>query len=195
MYNEQLAEFTSFLDYDMKFMFPFKDSLIAIKNNTLWEQFAGNYLSFFGSNKGYSVEIISAEKPTEDKIFSTVEFRADVLDNDNHLAARSDAGTGTGQFDFASYNKLPFDSIRAWNEYQDTGHYDNANNVWVDVALQSMIRRGTNMSQKFRIWRADIPRVYGKPLERIRNPWARIKLSDAGGNKKTVIHDIGVTYF
>ena len=111
------------------------------------------------------------------------------------MAARSDAGTGTGQFDFASYNKLPFDSIRAWNEYQDTGHYDNANSVWVDVALQSMIRRGTNMSQKFRIWRADIPRVYGKPLERIRNPWARIKLSDAGGNKKTVIHDIGVTYF
>lgn len=195
VYNEQLAEFTSFLDYDMKFMFPFKDSLVAIKNNTLWEQFAGNYLSFFGSNKGYSVEIISAEKPTEDKIFSTVEFRADVLDNDNHLAARSDAGTGTGQSDFASYNKLPFDSIRAWNEYQDTGHYDNANSVWVDVALQSMIRRGANMSQKFRIWRADIPRVYGKPLERIRNPWARIKLSDVGGNKKTVIHDIGVTYF
>ncbi len=195
VYNEQLAEFTSFLDYDMKFMFPFKDSLIAIKNNTLWEQFAGNYLSFFGSNKGYSIEIISAEKPTEDKIFSTVEFRADVLDNDNHLAARSDVGTDIGQFDFASYNKLPFDSIRAWNEYQDTGHYDNANSVWVDVALQSMIRRGTNMSQKFRIWRADIPRVYGKPLERIRNPWARIKLSDAGGNKKTVIHDIGVTYF
>ena len=195
VYNEQLAEFTSFLDYDMKFMFPFKDSLVAIKNNTLWEQFAGNYLSFFGSNKGYSVEIISAEKPTEDKIFSTVEFRADVLDNDNHLAARGDAGTGTGQSDFASYNKLPFDSIRAWNEYQDTGHYDNANSVWVDVALQSMIRKGANMSQKFRIWRADIPRVYGKPLERIRNPWARIKLSDAGGNKKTVIHDIGVTYF
>lgn len=195
VYNEQLAEFTSFLDYDMKFMFPFKDSLVAIKNNTLWEQFAGNYLSFFGSNKGYSVEIISAEKPTEDKIFSTVEFRADVLNNDNHLAARSDAGTGTGQSDFASYNKLPFDSIRAWNEYQDTGHYDNANSVWVDVALQSMIRRGANMSQKFRIWRADIPRVYGKPLERIRNPWARIKLSDVGGNKKTVIHDIGVTYF
>lgn len=178
-YNEQLAEFTSFVDYDMKFMFPFKDSLIAIKDNDLWKQFDGDYLSFFGENKGYSIDIISSEQPTEDKIFSTVEFRAEVLEDGIQEPY--------SQKTSSDLNVLPFTKIRAWNEYQDTGEVD----------FERVIKRGVgaNLAQKFRIWRGDIPRVNGKPLERIRNPWARIKLSDEGDNKKTVVHDIAVTYF
>ena len=180
VYNEQLAEFTSFFDYDMKFMFLLKDSLISVKNNNLWKQFEGDYLSFFGDNQGYSIDIISSEQPTEDKIFSTVEFRAEVLD-DKIQNSNSQAT------DLNSNNILPFTKIRAWNEYQDTG----------TVNFEKVIRRGAgaNLAQKFRIWRGDIPRVNGKPLERIRNPWARISLSDEGSNKKTVVHDIAVTYF
>ena len=160
VYNEQLGEFTSFLDYDMDFMFTLNSSLISIQGNTLWKQFAGEHLSFFGIKKGYSIEAISAEYPTEDKIFSTIEFRT-------------------------SNNETPFNKIRVWNDYQDTG----------EVNFERTIRRGLgpNLTKKFRIWRGDIPRVQGKPLERIRNPWTRFKL--LGNDSQTVIHDFGITYF
>lgn len=181
VYNEQLGEFTSFLDYDMEFMFPYKDSLIAIKDNNLWKQFANsNYLSFFGVNKGYNIDIVSAEQPTEDKIFSTVEFRASVLSK--NIQESGSQSTDNDE------NIIPFNKIRVWNEYQDTG----------EVNFERQIKRGTgaNLAQKFRIWRGDIPREAGSPLKRIRNPWARIKLyDDKKDNKRTVVHDIAVTYF
>lgn len=179
VYNEQLSEFTSFLDYTMDFMFPFQDSLVAIKNNKLWKQFAGNYLSLFGEDKSYSIDLIASENPTEDKIFSNVEFRAEVLDDSIQEPY--------SQRTYSDLNILPFTKIRAWNEYQDTGEVD----------FERTIRRntGSNLAQKFRIWRGDIPRAETNPLERIRNPWVRIKLFDDGSNKKTIIHDIAITYF
>ena len=179
IFNEQLGEFSCFVDYTMKHLLPLQDSLIAIKDNILWKQFDGKYLSLFGKDLGYSIDIISAENPTLDKIFSTIEFRAEVLKGSIQDAESQDK-------DSLNKNILPFTKIRAWNEYQDTGECEFKNTII-----------GNTLSQRFRIWRGNIPRVGF--LDRVRNPWARIKLydevSDTNKNKNTVIHDIAVTYF
>jgi hypothetical protein len=176
IFNEQLGEFSCFVDYTMKHLLPLQDSLIAIKDNILWKQFNGEYLSLFGKNLGYSIDIISAENHTLDKIFSTIEFRAEVLEG-SIQDAESQAKDSLN-----NKNILPFTKIRAWNEYQDTGECEFKNTPI-----------GNTLSQRFRIWRGNIPRVGF--LDRVRNPWARIKLYDDGSNKNTVIHDIAVTYF
>lgn len=48
-----------------------------------------------------------------DKIFDTVEFRADRWQPDNQLATNVSGST--------VYSKEVFSYIHAWNEYQDTG--------------------------------------------------------------------------
>ena len=180
VYNEQLGEFTSFLDYDMKFLFPFKDSLIAVKDNNLWKQFNGDYLSYFGNLVGYNIELISSEYPTKDKTFYNLEFRADVLNGNITDAQVQDTSNNE--------NKTPFSFVRVWNEYQDTGI----------VSFTRTLRRNgfSNINQRFRIWNSDIPRDSNdlRGLDRIRSPWARINLGNVAESKKTVIHDIGVNY-
>lgn len=181
VFNEQFEEFTSILDYDMDFMFPYKDSLISViksgNNKGLWKQFAGDYLKFFGTKKGYSLELLCSENPTEDKTFTNVEFRADVLNGQSLVNDNS----------VPSANVLPFSHVKAWNEYQNTG----------DVAFSKTF--AANASQKFRIWRGDIPRDYVNKLDRIRNPWMKLKLyktalTIGNTNYKTVIHDVSVSY-
>lgn len=191
VFNEQLGEFTSFFDYDMDFLFPFKDSLVAVEHNShnLWKQFDGDsYLRYFGQTTGggtpvyknYSIQLVSADNPLIDKIFTGLEFRADVISGsivDPHVQVHPNNT-------YASANALPFQTIQVWNEYQDTGN----------VSFQSMIRSSTNLSQKFRIWRGEIGRDSTYKLDRIRSPWARIKLTGGGSNLKTVIHDVAVAY-
>ena len=190
VYSEQLNEFTSFFDYDMDFMFLFKGSLISVEHNSgnLWKQFASDeYLRYFDETDGekpvykdYKIQLVSAENPADDKTFTNVEFRADVLDGS--ITVPSQAVTP-----LSSLNKLPFKTIRAWNEYQDTG----------EEQFYRMFRKGSNISQKFRIWRADIGRDRMdkvRVFNRIRSPWARIQLTGGGGSMKTVIHDIAVNY-
>ena len=202
VYNEQIGEFTSFFDYDMDFLFPFKDSLVSVEHSSgnLWKQFAGTqYLRYFGRThtsggvtspayEDYTIEIVSAENPTEDKIFTGLEFRADVLIGSVTSISQS---TYSGMDNLASINRIPFKTLRVWNEYQDTG----------STELVKMLRRSTNLSQKFRIWRADIGRNRTDKIHqfsRIRSPWARIRLKGGDelreNNMKTVIHDIAVTY-
>jgi hypothetical protein len=57
-----------------------------------------------------------------------------------------------------------------------------------------MLRKGSNLTQKFRIWRGQIGRDTTHKLDRIRSPWARIKLTGGRQNVKSVIHDIAVNY-
>lgn len=194
-YNEKLGTFTSFFDYDMKFLFNFKDDVIAIKDNKLYNQFKGEYLNFFEEQKDYSVEFISNDNPTLDKIFTGLEFRADVVKVDTvqgNPQPRMLPDSGILDSDNtrleSSINEMPFTKLRVWDEYQDTGN----------TSLTSMIRRGTNLSQKFRIWRAEIGRdtlLNPHKLDRIRNPWARVKLfNDNKKPLKVVTHDIIVNY-
>ena len=196
VYNEQLNEFTSFFDYDMDFMFNYKDSLVSIEHDSgnLWKQFAGDeYLRYFDRMEGqeafyesYIVELISAENPTIDKTFTNIEFRADVLKDSITKAGSQECELDPNLTNLASINKLPFKTLRVWNEYQSTG----------DIEFDRLLRRGTNLSQKFRIWRGDIGRAVDKvhKFNRIRSPWARIKLVGGDENMKTVIHDIAVIY-
>lgn len=180
VYSEQFGEFLSFFDYNADFILPFGKSLIATKGNTLWKQFEGNYLSYFGENVGYNIEFISAEYPVVDKTFYNLEFRADVL-NGSITSANIQATSN-------NVNKVPFSSVRVWNEYQDTGTVDFTRTIRRDGI--------SNINQRFRIWHSDIPRDSNDPrgLNRIRSPWARINLSNKAESKKTVIHDIGVNY-
>lgn len=190
VFNEQIDEFTSFFDYDMKYMFAYEDSLISVKNNSLWRQFAGDYLSIYNNIVPYSLEFISSEYPTMDKTFTNIEFRSDVLEETDTL--------------YLDNNNIvvPFTHIKAWNEYQNTGY--------VEFENQLIRNYGANINQKFRIWRADIPRNANSVIDRIRNPWAKIGLykradntrSDTPGGDtpvtptihKTVIHDVAVSY-
>lgn len=131
-YSERLGTFTSFYDYT-SYTIP-----INMGNRTLlvgdplgeselkfYEYHAGKYNDFYGkfkeengeivyepNFKNFSVELIVNPEPTKDKIFSTVEFRADAFLN-NEL----------------SYD-IPFTKIRVNNEYQDTGMTTfNTNNL------------------------------------------------------------------
>ena len=80
-------------------------------------------------------------------------------------------------------NTCPFNTIRVWNEYQDTQD--------VDLTFQRNIP--SNLKQKFRIWRANIPRDKSNGRDRIRNPWTYIKLS--GNQYKMELNDLIVQYF
>ena len=197
VYNEQLGEFVSFFDYNTDFMFNFKDAFISVKfaTHSLWKQFAGvKYLNYYGEintssepvYKQYMIELISAEHPLLDKTFTNLEFRADVLGGSITETSQS-TELSPALANLASINKLPFKAVKVWNEYQDTGF----------VNFERMLRKGVNLSQKFRIWRADIGRDRPKSafsLNRIRSPWARIRLIGGEDNVKTVIHDIAVIY-
>jgi hypothetical protein len=196
VYGEQLGEFTSFFDYDMDFMFQYKDSLVSVAHNSssLWKQFANDeYLRYFGRSyivreestdkyEDYLIELVVNENPTDDKVFTNIEFRANVLNGSITIPSQS-----TDNDNYASINKLPFKTMKVWNEYQDTG----------TLSFQRLLRKEANLAQKFRIWRAEINRdTIDKvhKFNRIRSPWARIRLTGGGDNKKTVIHDIAVNY-
>jgi hypothetical protein len=60
-----------------------------------------------------------------------------------------------------------FDTIRVWNEYQDTG----------DIDLRFIDDVPSNMKKKFRIWRMDIPRDKDHTRQRIRNTWTKVKFT------------------
>ena len=82
-----------------------------------------------------------------------------------------------------------FDTVRVWNEYQDTG----------DISLLFKRDVPSNMKKKFRIWHMDIPRDKDQRRQRIRNTWAKVKFTMNTPPTDTLydmeIHDIGVGYF
>ena len=114
----------------------------------------------------YSVEYRVNPGPYSDKVFTNVEFKADLqVTQDNKYTS----------------NDKPFDYIQAWTEYQDTGRkplvYDRLN----------------NLREKFRTWRVLIPRNEGT-RDRIRNPWMHLKLDSETYGKKLEFHNISITY-
>lgn len=165
LFNEQLNSFTGFMDYDLDYLINYNSSMVSVKDNAVYKQFEGDYLNFFGEDKGYSLELISAKNPNVEKIFTNLNIQSTTLP----MAGDT--------------NEPPFDKVRVSNDYQDSGNVDYVKTV----------RRGTNMSQKFRLWRTDIPR--NGVLERIRNPWTKIKLTKNPGKFNTNIDFITVVYY
>ena len=191
-YNETANLFTSFYDYvdvnNDKRVFDF----INIENKNYWilNNFANNgnplfyehraidNLNIFDNNKGYEVEITANVDPHIDKIFDTVEIRGD--------AYTPNLNSGYGAL-------LPFDTLQVSNEYQDT------NEQSLTFLKDKPYSSGSNMKQKFRIWRAAIGRDalnVRAHKDRIRNYWSRIKLKrTATNNLRAKIHDIIVNVY
>jgi len=131
--------------------------------------------------------------PTLNKVFNTIEFRADSWDN-------SPIGGNPAR---TLQRVVDFTKLSVWNEYQSGNHTFVVNN-----GIPS------NLKEKFRAWRSPIPRVTsnnylvangGDPmqplnvhpagLDRLRGNWAYMKLeSDGTNNLETVLHDINIYY-
>jgi hypothetical protein len=213
-YSDKLGAFTSFYDYGNRPYFDNFDDMgvwLTAKSvpwdaqgqtggyaeTKLLQHQAGDYMP-------YSMTLVANPEPLEDKLFTNLEFRATV--------------DGEGTFnEIRPINQkffLPFDSIEVWNEYQ---HGQSALSHL--NGRPSMIHHENNNSalkRKFRIWQCDIPRdnypleeddesrgIYRfkvSPLNRIRNPWAYIKLTKNAVDgestmPRTEIHDMVLGYF
>lgn len=174
-YSELIGQFTSFMSYErVPAMFNVGSEFYAFNNNKLWQQFNGDYNMFFGQYKPYSITVVANADETADKIFNTVEFRADAYDGDNLVPTKT------------------YDTLDVYNEYQHGR-----------VTLTDLNGRPSPLKRKFRIWRANIPRantpINGIPAnnrDRIRNTWAYVKLSTETPNTyRTVFHDMTIHYF
>ena len=169
-FSEPLGQFASFYSYeDTPYFANIQDKGIWIKQDgTLWMHLEGEYNNFFGENKPFYTTIIANPDPQIDKTFNTVEFRADSFKDNKFITTR------------------PFDTLKVWNEYQSgISNFDGDR-----FAPKNPLR------QKFRVWRANIPRSDENYRDRIRNPWAYIQLINKGENtNKMLLHDIVVHYF
>lgn len=169
-FSEPLGQFASFYSYeDTPYFANIQDKGIWIKQDgTLWMHLEGEYNNFFGENKPFYTTIIANPDPQIDKTFNTVEFRADSFKDNKFITTR------------------PFDTLKVWNEYQSgISNFDGDR-----FAPKNPLR------QKFRVWRANIPRSDENYRDRIRNPWTYIQLINKGETtNKVLLHDIVVHYF
>lgn len=167
-FSESLGQFGSFYSYEnTPFFINIKDKGIWIKDGKLWLHNEGDYNMFFGNYQPFYTTVIANPDMPMDKIFNTVEFRADSWDSEGKLLNST------------------FDTLSVWNEYQEG-----------TSTLNNILGRPSNLKKKFRIWRANIPRDNSNNRDRIRNPWAYIKLSmDKENTDKTILHDMTIHYF
>lgn len=166
-YSELLGQFTSFMSYeDTPAMFNIEDKFVSFKNGKLWENNQGDYNMFYGEFKPYYIIYRITPDGVTDKIFNNIEFRVDTWDNDTLV------------------NKT-FNVLEVWNEYQRGS-----------VDLTSIQNKPSPLKEKFRIWRANIPRDSTNNRDRIRNPWIYLKLEMNDNNIfRTELHDLLVYYF
>lgn len=180
VYSEILGNFTSFMDYGgvasmnnigNKFL-----SFTTESNETskMWEMWEGDYNMFFGEFKPYWITFISNTDPTMDKVFNNLEWRSVSYD--------------------AEGNYIPydtFDTLRVWHEHQDTGC----------VSLEDKKDTPSILKKKFNAFRTFVPRDYKgvwslQGMQRIRNPWAYIRLAKTQENTNQMIFtDLNVDFF
>lgn len=181
VYSEQIGNFISFMDYGKLPLFVnMNDKFLSAKYNstsgedTIWELWAGQYNMFFGQYRPYWLTFISNTDPTTDKIFNNLSWRT---------------------FDYNSEGDLQplstFDTVRVWNDHQDTG----------EVPLIDINGKPSNLKKKFNVFRALVPRDTqgawgGRGLNRIRSVLAYIKLSRNHPNiDKMIFGDFDVDFF
>lgn len=181
-YNEFLEEFTSFYSYNPLYIVNLQDKSLQLQTEriqdsalseditNIWESYKGNYGSFYGSDKAEAnVEFIANGDFDSDKVFETVELTTSDIAKINNWKA----------------DCYPFDTLEVSNEYQRGKN--EASSI--------------NIKKKFRTWRWQIPRNSKKNedgiitnRDRIRNMWAKIKLSKKY-NSPLSIYDINVAYY
>ena len=180
-YSEKLGEFESFFDYNNSEIFNVKDGTYAIKSNKLYKLFEGDYNNFFDESKPFWITITHNENPFNDKIYNTLEFRADTYD---YITKDENNQDVTPYWKLSNNSSL--NTIKVDNEYQDTQ----------EVSLEFNRFTPSNLKRKFRIWRANIPRDSVNKRDRIRNTWANITLKASNpSDTKTELHDLVVSYF
>ena len=186
VFSEKLNTFMSFYDYNaLPALVNMNDRLITFRKNSsnnlnmAWELFGGKFNQFFGTFKPYWLTFISNADPTYDKVFNNIAWRSTDYSN----------VTEDFQGDLAPLNT--FDTLRVWNDHQDTGLVD----------LTDTPGKPSPIKKKFNVFRALVPRdkegdFKGKGMNRIRNPWAYIQLSRMKENEDMLIfHDVDVDYF
>ena len=178
-FSEKLNEFTSFMDYDFTYgMFNFNGDFYSCHAGTgqLYKLFSGDdYNKLLGTITPYHITYIANQNPTNDKIFNTIEFRGDSLNTNDKLIKGTDTKMP---------NICPFNKLTVWNEYQKG-----------EETLNRIYGRPSNLKEKFRTWRANIPRDESNHRDRIRNPWAYIKLEGSNNTNRMQLHDLQVYYF
>lgn len=181
-YNEFLGEFTSFYSYNPLYIVNLQDKSLQLQTEriqdsalseditNIWESYKGNYGSFYGSDKAEAnVEFIANGDFDSDKVFETVELTTSDIAKINNWKA----------------DYYPFDTLEVSNEYQ------RGKNEASSITVK----------KKFRTWRWQIPRNSKKNedgivtnRDRIRNMWAKIRLSKKY-NSPLSIYDINVAYY
>lgn len=173
-FSESLGEFTSFYSYEHSPYFTtLNDNGVFINTKKgglkyrVWENHEGLYNMFFDVYEPFYTTIIANPDMQMDKVFNNIEFRSDTWIGNSLIS------------------DITFDTLTVWNEYQ-TGTSE----------LINLPNKPSSLKKKFRIWRANIPRDDRNGRDRIRNPWAYVKLSMETPNIfKTILHDINVHYF
>ncbi len=202
-FSEKFGIFTSFYSYKKApYFINYKDTGLwlsksreknADSNYHIYQHNGGEYCEFFGKPEEYYMELIGNPEPLVDKIFTNLEFRACV----------DGEGVEVESTPYTPY--IPFDSLYAENEYQKgelklqykhglgrMQHYHR------ETSEGEVVDSSSPLNRKFRIWRCDIPRNNkgGKPLDRMRNTWLKVKLTktlDTG--HRVEIHDMVMTYY
>lgn len=171
-YSEVVNQFISFYDYkEAKAMFNIGSSYYSIINGEneckLYSMFTNDHCNIYDIDRGSSFTFISNADSVVNKTFTNIDIRADLYSKN-----------------LKSIKPKLFDTIRVWNEYQDTG----------EVPLTFTNIKPSNLKKKFRIWRLNIPRDRQYPLDRISNTWTKIKLDLAPSEDNLVLHDLNVVY-
>lgn len=173
-FNEELDVYTSLYSYNgTKFMNLVGNNHYMIgSNNEIYKHNAGDYNIFYDNYYDFYTRVIVNKDPLQDKIFNNIEFRSDIYRNDEPIKYTSD--------------DIPISYLEVSNEYQ-YGKID-------------FTESPKDLKRKFRIWRANIPRdqknyIWGKPQDRIRNPWIDLTIGNVKNNTDRVtIHDISIKY-
>lgn len=206
VYSSTMQSFTSFMSYNGASLIErLYGTPVTLKYGlyqgvgiqSLYEMFAGDYNDFYGAYEPYYVTYRVAPNPYSDCLFTNIEFTADITNQKTTFNGMDDFDQFKAQIDSYKGNveymqrRLPFNKMYAWNEYQ-TG----------EKILDIKYNYDRDISKKFRIWRADIPRTGTYNLDRMRNPWIYLKLSKENINDnnkvysdKFILHDLKVHYY
>ena len=161
----------------------------------MWLQNEGLYNDFYGTIKPFWMLWRVQPEPYGDKIWGNIEYRADFFKT---LSSNAINRVGEDNVNGEYQPDITFDTVRIWNEYQDTGEIKM---TWGGAVSEDSY---PDIRKKFRIWRADIPRAkattdnpYG--LDRIRNPWIWLKMgvnADKMDNRCMMqLHDVNIKYY
>ena len=169
-YNELLGEFTSFYNYGSTlYWVNLNNKSLQINKDSIYEAYKGDYGIFYNSYASANIEFIVNSEFDLDKVFETVELTT----------------SDTARINNRESDYYPFDTLEVSNEYQRGKNEASSINV----------------KKKFRTWRWQIPRNSKKNedgiitnRDRIRNMWAKIKLSK-NYNSPLSIYDINVAYY